>query len=175
VGQTILARAVVQIPDLEQDQELELQELARAIGVRSSVGIPMLRGGTSIGAIVVSRAQPGSSSDSDVALLKAFADQAVIAIENVRLFTELQEKNQALTQAHAQVTEALEQPTATSEILRVISTSPTDIQPVLDAVASSAARLCDSLDGGIFRVDGDGAHLVPEVCGTAWWADLGEE
>src|SRR5207249_7405188 len=79
----------------------------------------------------------------------------VIAIENVRLFKELQEKNGALTEAHAQVTEALEQQTATSEILRVISHSPTDVQPVLDAVAESAARLCGAVDAIIQRVDGD--------------------
>src|SRR5262249_5372364 len=94
-----------------------------------------------------------------------FADQAVIAIENVRLFTELQEKNQALTQAHAQVTETLEQQTATSEILRVISSSPTDVQPVLDTVVSSAARFCGANDVTLFQVDGDSlrfpAHYGP--------------
>src|SRR5215470_13146839 len=78
VGRTILERAVIQVPDLELDREWELQELGRAIGARSSVAIPMLRGGVSIGAIVVSRAQPGSFSDSEVAVLKTFADQAVI-------------------------------------------------------------------------------------------------
>jgi hypothetical protein len=73
----------------------------------------------------------------------------------VRLFTELQEKNGALTQAHAQVSESLEQRTATSEILRVISSSPTDVQPVFDSIAESAARLCDANDAEIYRVDGD--------------------
>src|SRR5262245_51810186 len=90
VGRAILERAVVQVPNLELDREWKMQELARAIGARSSIGIPMLRNGTSIGAIIVSRAEPGSFSDGDVALLQTFADQAVIAIENVRLFTELQ-------------------------------------------------------------------------------------
>src|SRR5215831_4629050 len=99
VGRTVLERVVVQVPDLDQDQELELQELGRVIGARSSIGIPMLRDRTSIGAIVVSRAQPGSFSDSDVALLKTFADQAVIAIENVRLFNELEARNKDLTEA----------------------------------------------------------------------------
>src|SRR5438309_10185963 len=99
----------------------------------------MLREGTPIGVIVVNRAEPGPFSDSEIELLKTFADQAVIAIENVRLFTELQEKNRALTDAHAQVTESLEQQTATTEILQVITDSQTDVQPVLDAVADSAA------------------------------------
>jgi len=87
-------------------------------------------------------------------------DQAVIAIENVRLFNELQEKNKALTTAHAQVTEALEQQTATSEILRVISSSPIDVQPVFDAVAESAARLCESFDSAIWGQEGDELRLV---------------
>ena len=104
------------------------------------MAVPMLREGAPIGVILVCRVEPGSFPDAHVQLLKTFAEQAVIAIQNVRLFTELQQKNRALTQAHAQVTEALEQQTATGEILRVISSSPTDAQPVFDAIARSAAR-----------------------------------
>jgi two-component system, NtrC family, sensor kinase len=81
-------------------------------------------------------------TDNQIALMETFADQAAIAIENVRLFTELQEKNRALTEAHARVIESLEQQTATAEILRVISSSPTDVQPVFDAIAEQAMRLC---------------------------------
>src|SRR5262249_2309176 len=79
-------------------------------------------------------------TDAQITLLETFADQAVIAIENVRLFTELQEKNRALTEAHAQISEALEQQTATGEILRVIASSPPDLQPVVHVAAHSAAR-----------------------------------
>ena len=104
----------------------------------------MLREGAPIGVIAVTRAEPRPFSDSEIELLKTFADQAVIAIENVRLFTELQDKNRAVTEAHAQVTESLDQQTATSEILQVISSSPTATQPVFDIVADRAMRLCDA-------------------------------
>jgi two-component system, NtrC family, sensor kinase len=124
------------------------------------LAVPMLRDGDPIGAIVVNRGQPGSFSEKHIELLKTFADQAVIAIENVRLFTELQQKNEALTQAHAQVTEALDQQTATSEILKVIASSPTDVQPVFDAIARNAARLCSANDAQVLRVEGETLRLV---------------
>jgi transcriptional regulator with GAF, ATPase, and Fis domain len=108
----------------------------------------MRKEGVAIGTIVVRRSEARPFSERQVALLQTFADQAVIAIENVRLFTELQEKNQALTQAHAQITEALDQQTATSEILRVISSSPTDLQPVFDTIVRSAMQLCGGMNVG---------------------------
>src|SRR5262249_60335455 len=99
-----------------------------------------------------------------VALLKTFADQAVIAIENVRLFTELQHKNVALTRAHAQVTESLEQQTATSEILRVMSASPTDVSPVFRAIVRSATLLCGATFGTVCRRDGQLLHVGASGC-----------
>ena len=101
-------------------------------------------------------------SDKQLALLKTFADQAVIAIENARLLSELQQKNESLTQAHAQVSEALEQQTATAEILRVISRSPTDVQPVFDTIVRSAVRLCDGLFSALFQFDGELIHHVAQ-------------
>jgi len=112
----------------------------------------MLRDGEAVGAIVVMRREPGRFAPREVSLLKTFADQAVIAIENVRLFKELETRN-------ADLTEALEQQTATGEILRAISSSPTDLQPVLDTVARSAARFCGAYDVCIFRLDGDHLRL----------------
>ena len=133
--------------------------MVRVAGFRSVMSIPMLREGFPIGAITVTRAGAGPFSDTQVALLQTFADQAVIAIENARLFTELQEKNHALTEAHAQVTEALEQQTATAEILRVISQSQTDVQPVFDTIVGSAARLCHAVMASVLLTDGRTLYL----------------
>src|SRR5262249_1486332 len=107
--------------------------------------------GTLLGVFGLWRTQVQAFTPKQIELVTTFADQAVIAIENVRLFTELQEKNRALTEAHAQVTEALDQQTATSEILRVISSSPTDVQPVFDTIVRSAVRLCDGLFSAVFQ------------------------
>jgi GAF domain-containing protein len=153
-GRAILERAVVHVPDVSQDQErLLAQDLAEVVGFRSALSVPMLREGSPIGAITVWRAAVGPFSDKHVALLETFADQAVIAIENVRLFTELETRNGDLT-------EALEQQTATADILRVISSSPTDTQPVFEAIAANAARLCSANDAQVLRLEGDALRLV---------------
>jgi GAF domain-containing protein len=136
-----------------------LRATARVRGYRSAVGVPLLRHGSAVGTMSVGRVEPGGFTDDEIALLQTFADQAVIAIENVRLFTELQQKNEALTQAHAHVTEALEQQTATAEILRVISQSPTDVQPVFETIVTSAVRLCGGRYGALYRFDGTFLHI----------------
>src|SRR5262245_27052920 len=132
MGRAIIERRTIQVADLQAEtQEFpEGSVRARDIGWHAQLSGPLLREGTAIGAIAVRRMEIRAFTDTQIALLETFADQAVIAIENVRLFTELQEKNQALTQAHATVSEALDRQTATAEILGVISSSPTDSQPV---------------------------------------------
>jgi GAF domain-containing protein len=157
-AQAILAAAVVQIADVSEDPELD--DSLRMF--RTVLSVPLMREGRAHGAIAVARRFVRPFNDKQIELLKTFADQAVIAIENVRLFKELGEKNRALTESHAQVTEALEQQTATSEILRVISRSHTDVQPVFDTIVRSAVRLCEGLFGTLLQFDGELLHHVAQ-------------
>lgn len=146
VGRAISDRQVVHIEDVHADAEYILLPHQREEGYRTVLAVPLLKDGNPIGALGMWRREVKPFTDSQIALVKTFADQAVIALENVRLFNELKE--------------SLEQQTATSEILGVIASSPTDIQPVLEAVAASAARLCDASDAVIHRYDGEWAQPV---------------
>jgi GAF domain-containing protein len=146
-SQVILDGKVLHIPDWESGDILEFERnVAKAYGVKSCLQVPLLRQGEGIGAIVVSRATAGPFHEKDIALLKSFADQAVIAIENVRLFNETKE--------------ALERQTATAEVLKVIASSPSDVQPVFDAIAKSSNRLIGAFSTAVARVRDDALHLV---------------
>jgi GAF domain-containing protein len=141
-GWAILNAAIAHFPDIEAaGVPPGVVAGCRTLGVRAIVFAPMIFEGRGIGAVWVARAQAGRFSDKHIAQLRTFADQAVIAIQNARLFNE--------------TNEALEQQTAISEVLRVISGSPTDVRPVLEAVASRATKICDASDARIFLVDGD--------------------
>jgi signal transduction histidine kinase len=130
------------------DEFLDSAEIQKATGARTALATPLLREGVPIGAILVRRTEVRPFSEKQIALLKTFADQAVIAIENVRLFQEIQDKNRELI-------ESLEQQTATSQVLGVISSSPRDLQPVFETILANAARLGGTDYGAIFRFDGE--------------------
>ncbi len=132
------------IPDVREQNDFPT--LGSTGGWRTFLAVPLRQQGELIGALNARRTEVRPFTPAQIKLLETFADQAVIAIENVRLFQELKE--------------SLEQQTATSEILGVIASSPTDIQPVLDAVAENAARLCEATDAQITRVDGDVLRIV---------------
>ena len=147
-GRAILTRETLHIHDL-QEVKMEFPESEGVLrGLRTFLSEPMLREGTPIGVINIRRMEVRPFSDRHIKLLKTFADQAVIAIENVRLFKELQDRNRDLT-------EALEQQTATGEVLRVIASSPTELQPVLDTVIANAVRLVGATQGHIRQYDGE--------------------
>jgi two-component system, NtrC family, sensor kinase len=147
-GRAIIDRQTVHVHDLSAAAADFPGAKGRgmAVGVRTTLVTPLLRDGVSIGAVQIRRTEVRPFSDQQIKLLETFADQAVIAIENARLFHELKE--------------SLEQQTATSEILGVIASSPTEIQPVLDMVAVTAARLCEATDAQIRLVEGEGTRLV---------------
>jgi signal transduction histidine kinase len=141
-GVALLERRLFDVPDVAANTDPELAAGIKnflASGLRAQTTVPMMRGDAAIGAISVVRREPGPLTDKQIALLRTFADQAVIAIENVRLFNETRE--------------SLEQRTATSEILRVISDSTGDVKPILDAVAERATRLCDTASTGIYVLE----------------------
>src|SRR5919106_1060026 len=142
-GRAVLDRQTIHVYDLlaAQDDFPRAKALGIAMGVRTALATPLLRDGMPLGVIHIRRREVRPFTDRQIKLLETFADQAVIAIENVRLFQEL--------------TEALEQQTATSEILGVIASSPTELQPVLDAVAENAARVCSADDAMIRLVHGN--------------------
>ena len=145
-GRVLLTKSLVRLEDVLADPEYD-QRFPRAMGWRRMLGVPMLRQGDPLGVIVVGWAEPGPVAKAQEGLLKQFAEQAVIAIENVRLFDAEQRHTRELS-------EALEQQTATSEVLGVISSSPGELEPVFRAMLDNATRICDAKFGTLFRFDG---------------------
>src|SRR5262249_29363218 len=160
VGRAVIDRKTIHVRDHAQARAEYTETTGARYGVQSALAVPLLHEGVALGVIRISRTEIRPFTDNQIALLQTFADQAVIAIENVRLFKELEARNRALT-------ESLDQQTATSEILRVISRSQTDVQPVFDTIVRSAVRLCDGLFSALYQFDGERLDLVAEHNYTA--------
>jgi GAF domain-containing protein len=152
-GRAALEGRLVHVPDVLADPDYTWSEAQHIGGYRAAIGVPLFREGTVIGVIFVAKCLPEPFSANQMELVTTFADQAVIAIENVRLFDEVQARTRELE-------EALEYQTATGDVLNVISRSPAQIQPVLDAIVETARRLCEAYDAVILLREGDYLSVV---------------
>ena len=170
-GRAVIERVPVQVEDLstpDARKEFPLgSELHDRFGHRMVFAVPLLRDDRALGVILLRRLEPQRFTERQIALLKTFADQAAIAIENVRLFKELEARN-------AELSESLEQQTATAKILQVISSSPTDLQPVFDAILDNARRLCEAHRGALHLFDGEVFTLVADQGANAAFAEYRE-
>jgi signal transduction histidine kinase len=162
VGRAILDRTILQVPDTQAETEEypEGSEIARRLGHRTIVAVPLIRGREALGAIFVRRTEVRPFTDRQIELLKIFADQAVIAIENTRLFDAEQTRTKEVVAKSAELRESLEYQTATGEVLSVISRSPNDVKPVLDTIARIAQRLCQAEHAFVLQREQDGYRLV---------------
>jgi GAF domain-containing protein len=160
VGRTALEKRTVYITDALSDPTYRWVEAARRGKFRSDLGVPLLREGEVVGVIVLVHSRSNAFTDKQLHLVETFADQAVIAIENARLFEAEQTRSRELTERTQELTESLEYQTATSEVLGVISRSPTDLQPVFDAIAQAAAQLCKAQFCHVCRFDGKLIHFA---------------
>ena len=146
-GRVLLERKSVQIPDVFADPEYKYVETARIVGWRTILGVPLLREAIPIGLVVLHRAAVRPFTDKQIELIETFAAQAVIAIENTRLLNELRQRTDDLS-------ESLEQQTATSEVLKVISSSPGELEPVFSAMLANATRICEATLGTLYLCEG---------------------
>src|SRR5215471_306673 len=136
-GRAILERGTVHIPDVMADAEFEFKEESKFVGLRTMLAVPLMREGDPIGVIILQRRAVRPFTKQQIELVETFADQAMIAIENARLFAEVQTRTRDLT-------DALEQQTATSDVLSVISTSPGKLSPVFETILANATRICEA-------------------------------
>src|SRR5262249_25758241 len=152
-GRVALAGRSIRIPDVQGDSELTLLQASGVARVRTALGVPMLREGNPVGALLLTRTTMEPFTEKQIELVETFADQAVIAIENVRLFDEVQARTR-------EVQESLDYQTAISDVLNVISRSPNELQPVIDAILQTAARLCEAEHALFFKLQDGKYHLV---------------
>jgi GAF domain-containing protein len=153
VGRVLLEGKTVHVPDVLADPEYTLMEAQRRAGYRAMLGVPLLREATPIGIILLMRRTVRPFTDKQIELATTFADQAVIAIENVRLFDEVQARTRELS-------ESLEQQTATSEVLGIISKSPGELDPVFQAMLENATRICEAKFGNLLLREGNAFRAV---------------
>ena len=158
-GRTALEAKVVHVSDVMADPEYTWGAAQQLGGYRTVLGVPLLRDGSPVGVIIVGRTVVQPFTEKQIELVTTFADQAVIAIENARLFDEVQARTRDLS-------ESLQQQTATADVLKIISRSTFDLQFVLDALVESATRLCGATRGHIFQFDGEYLRFAA-ACG-AW-------
>jgi GAF domain-containing protein len=151
IGRTALEQKTVHLPDCLADPEYAAIEYQSKGKYRTALGVPLQRGGVPVGVIALMRSVVKPFTEEQIELVTTFAEQAVIAIENVRLFDEVQARTEDLT-------ESLQQQTATSEVLRVISSSPGELEPVFNAMLENAVNICDAKFGNLFLIDEDGAR-----------------
>src|SRR5215467_6448855 len=158
-GRVVLDRRTIQVADVQAEtREYPIgSDSARRRGFRTILVVPLISAGKAIGIIAIRRIEVRPFSDKQVALLETFADQAVIAIENARLFEEVQSRTKELQ-------ESLDRQTATSEVLGVISRSPNEVQPVLDTIVATAQRLCQAERAVVWRLEGETFRAVAH-CG----------
>ena len=152
-GRVLIERQTVHIPDCEADPEYSAAGVLRVAGNRAMLGIPLLREGTPIGVLVLTRSTARPFTDKQIELATTFADQAVIAIENVRLFDEVQARTRDLS-------ESLQQQTATADVLKVISSTPGELKPVFETMLANAMRICEAKYGHLLLYDGDSFHAA---------------
>ena len=152
-GRSALEACVVHVADVLNDPDFTRSDAQKISGFRAALGAPLFRDGKVVGVIFVAKTKPEPFSEKQIELVTTFADQAVIAIENARLFEEVTARTEDLRQS-------LEYQTATSEVLGIISRSPTDVQPVFEAIAASALRLCGAKWSVVTRYDGAQLHLA---------------
>ena len=144
------------MPDVLADPEYDRSRLRDLVTVRAGLAVPMMREGTVVGVVTLQRKEPRPFSDSQIQLVTTFADQAVIAIENVRLFDEVQARTRDLT-------ESLEQQTATSEVLKVISSSPGELQPVFETILENATRICEAKFANLFLYETNSFRIAAQL------------